>query len=150
MKAFLTMGTLVLAAALTTTAGAATRAGMLRCHVERGSGYIVGSSHGARCVFMSDTGRREHYVGRLKRIGLDVGYTGDAVITWAVFAPSAVRHHALAGNYVGASADVAIGVGGGANVLVGGNAGTISLQPLSLKSERGFAAGAGAGELELR
>ncbi|MGA9547278.1 MAG: DUF992 domain-containing protein, partial [Rhodomicrobium sp.] len=40
---------------------------------------------------------------------------------WSVYAPTSLRHRALVGNYVGASADAAIGVGGGANVLVGGN-----------------------------
>ncbi len=86
----------------------------------------------------------------MRRVGLDVGYTGRAVIEWAVFAPSFLRRHALAGNYVGASADITAGIGGGANVLVGGNPYTISLQPVSLKTETGLAIGAGAGELELR
>jgi hypothetical protein len=151
MKAFVAaVGGALLALGLATAADAATRVGMLRCQVERGSGYLVGSSHGARCVFTSASGRREHYAGLMKRVGLDIGYTGRAVVTWAVFAPSMAGPHALAGDYAGASADLAAGYGGGANVLVGGNAGTISLQPLSLKTERGFAIGAGAGMLELR
>ncbi|MBI4724609.1 MAG: DUF992 domain-containing protein [Rhodomicrobium sp.] len=151
MKTLMTViGGLLLALGLTPAAGAATRIGMLRCHVEGGSGYIVGSSHAARCVFTSESGKREVYRGRVKRIGIDVGYTGDAVILWAVFAPSSLRHRALAGDYAGASADVAVGIGGGANVLVGGNRGTISLQPLSLKAEKGLAVGVGAGKLELR
>jgi hypothetical protein len=110
----------------------------------------VGSSHAAQCVFTSASGRREHYAGLIKRVGLDVGYTGRAVVTWAVFAPSMAGPQALAGDYAGASAGLSAGIGGGANVLVGGNAGAISLQPLSLKTERGFAIGAGAGMLELR
>ncbi len=141
----------LLALALTSAAGAATRAGVLRCHIHSGTGYVIGSAHGARCVFISErTGRRERYWGRMKRVGLDIGYTRRAALVWAVFAPSELGERALAGDYVGASADIAAGIGGGANVLVGGNGGTISLQPLSLKRETGLAIGAGAGMLELR
>jgi hypothetical protein len=122
----------------------------LRCHVEPGAGLIVGSSHGVRCVFTAVSGRREYYDGSINRLGLDLGYTGEAVITWSVIAPSAMHSHALAGAYVGASADAAAGTGVGGNVLVGGNPGTISLQPLSIKTESGFAAGAGAAALVLR
>jgi hypothetical protein len=40
---------------------------------------------------------------------------------------------ALAGEYVGVSADVGLGLGAGANVLLGGSNRTIALQPLSLQ-----------------
>ncbi len=131
-------------------ASSATRVGMLRCYVQGGTGYIVGSSHEARCIFTSEYGRRERYWARMKRIGLDVGYTGNSMIVWAVYAPSDIRHRALKGSYIGASADAAIGVGGGGNFLIGGNGRTISLQPLSVKAETGLAIAAGAGDLELR
>jgi hypothetical protein len=140
-----------LSLALGASAEAATRVGVLKCYVAGGPSFIVGSSHEARCVFKSDvSGRTEHYVARVRRVGIDVGYTGKALIVWAVYAPSVLHHHALAGSYVGASADVAASIGGGANVLVGGNDATVSLQPLSLKSESGWVVAAGAGDLELR
>jgi hypothetical protein len=44
----------------------------------------------------------------------------------------------LGGNFVGVSADVAAGLGVGANALVGGNNKAIALQPLSVKGEVGF------------
>jgi len=151
MKAFITaIGGVMLALGLTSTAGAATRVGELRCRVNDGSGYVVGSSHKARCVFISMSGHRERYWGAVKRVGLDVGYTRGAVVRWAVFAPSDLGPRALTGDYVGASADIAAGIGGGANVLVGGNDRTISLQPVSLKTEGGLALGVGASKLELR
>jgi len=140
----------LLALGLASSADAATRVGLLRCHIHHGVGFVVGSVHGTKCVFTSVSGRREHYVGKIERLGLDIGYTGHAVLTWSVFAPSFVGAHALAGDYIGASADAAAGKGAGANLLVGGNGGTISLQPLSLKTERGLALGAGAGALILR
>ncbi len=134
---------------ITSSAGAATRAGLLRCYVDGGAGFVVGSVRAARCTYTSGW-RREHYLARISRVGVDVGYTRRETIVWAVYAPSSLGPHALRGNYVGASADLAIGIGGGANVLVGGNDRTISLQPLSLKTENGFALAAGAGKLELR
>ncbi len=149
-KVMTAIGGIALAAALTSAASAGVRIGMLRCHVEHGAGYVVGSSHEARCVFTSDTGLREHYMGRIKRIGVDVGFTGHKVLRWVVIAPTALHRHALAGDYIGASADVSAGIGGGANVLVGGNGGTVSLQPVSYAIERGVALGAGAAKLELR
>ncbi len=132
------------------SAQAATRVGVLRCYVEGGPSFVVGSKHDARCVFKGDNGRSEHYVARVSRIGLDVGFTGKSMIVWAVFAPSSHHHHALRGSYVGASGDIALGVGAGANVLVGGNDRTISLQPLSLKAVNGVTVALGAGEIELR
>jgi len=150
MKAIMTVvGGVLLALGLTSAASAGTRVGELGCQVHAGNAYIVGSSHRARCVFVSVTGHREHYKARVTRVGLDVGYTSNAEIVWAVFAPTDLGPHALSGAYVGASADATAGIGGGANVLVGGNASTISLQPVSLKSENGFAIGAGAAKLAL-
>jgi hypothetical protein len=151
MKRLITaIGGVTLALALSSAASAATRVGELRCHIHDGTGYVVGSAHKARCVFIGLSGRRERYWGAVKRVGLDVGYTRSAVVRWAVFAPSDLGARALVGDYAGASADVAAGIGGGANVLVGGNARTISLQPVSLKTEGGLALGAGAAVLELR
>ncbi|MGO9544929.1 MAG: DUF992 domain-containing protein [Rhodomicrobium sp.] len=151
MKTFMTVaGGILLALGLTSAASAGVRVGQLRCHIHHGEGYVVGSVHKARCHFTSVDGHRERYWGSMKRIGLDLGYTRHAVLVWDVFAPTGLGPHALAGDYVGASADVSVGIGAGANVLVGGNGGTISLQPLSLKHETGVALGAGAGKLELR
>ena len=151
MTAFVKIaGVALLALGLTSAADAATRVGVLRCHVQGSEGFVVGSVAEARCVFKSESGRREHYAGRVSHIGVDLGVTNHAVLVWAVFAPSEVRHRALAGDYVGASAHATVGIGGGANALVGGNGGTISLQPLSLQHETGVAAGAGAAKLELR
>ncbi len=148
---YLAIVSAALACGLVSAAEARTRVGILKCYMDGGFGYIVGSSHDARCVFEGADGRREDYDGRMKRIGLDVGYTGKSVVVWAVFAPSDYRGgRALRGSYVGASADIAVGVGGGGNILIGGNNRTIELQPFSIKGETGIAVALGAGDLELR
>ncbi len=141
---------LALAFGFVASADAGVRAGVLHCYASKRVGAIIGSFQEARCLFTSIDGRRERYVAHIERAGLDLGVTDHSEIAWTVYAPTALRHHALAGDYIGASADVSIGIGGGANVLVGGNGATISLQPVSLKAETGLAIGAGAGRLQLR
>ena len=70
---------------------------------------------------------------------------------WAVFAPtSRVYRSTLVGNYVGASGNAALGVGLGANVLIGGSHRTISLQPLSVEGQFGVNLALGVSRLTLR
>lgn len=153
MKILLTAATAALMAfGCATAADAAVRAGTLTCQSAPRVGAIIGSSTQGRCVFTSARGHRHYYSARFTRFGPDIGVTGGSRTVWAVFAPTAIPHHkrALVGNFVGASADAAIGVGLGANVLVGGSSNTISLQPLSVKTQTGLAVGAGIGSLQLR
>ena len=56
----------------------------------------------------------------------------------------------LAGEYVGVSGDVGIGVGGGANVLMGGSGRTFALQPISIEGSVGLNVSLGVSELKLR
>jgi hypothetical protein len=56
---------------------------------------------------------------------------------------------ALAGTYLGASAEATAGVGAGANLLIGGSDDTISLQPLSVQGQTGLNAALGVSELIL-
>lgn len=139
-------------AALAVPATAKTQVGVLTCNVEGGTGLIVGSERSMKCVFdPAGKGANQSYSGKITRIGLDVGFTGKAVMTWVVLAPSQnVGAGALRGDYVGASGEASIGVGGGANVLVGGSNDTISLQPLSVQGQTGLNAALGVAALELR
>ena len=107
--------------------------GMLECDVGGGLGYVIGSAKEVACTFKSTNGRIETYGGNIKKLGVDVGWTRESKLGWAVFAPVAGYHHgALSGLYLGATAEATAGVGVGANVLVGGTGGSISLQPISV------------------
>jgi hypothetical protein len=143
-------GAALVALGLTSAAHADARVGVLRCHIQGGAGLIIGSSHEVRCFYRGDDGRHERYAGQLSKLGVDIGVTQENVLVWAVIAPAAPKRHALAGDYVGAQAGVALGIGGGANVLVGGGKGSFALQPLSLEHKTGLNIAAGAGRLELR
>jgi hypothetical protein len=127
------------------------RAGVLTCSVEGGASFIFGSTRNMRCVFENSAGEKERYIGEINKFGVDIGVTGSTVLVWTVFAPSIeISGKALEGSYVGVSANASAGVGGGANLLVGGNRNTISLQPLSAQAQTGVNAALAIAELELR
>jgi Protein of unknown function (DUF992). len=71
-------------------------------------------------------------------------------MVWLVFAPGQVKKGALAGEYVGATASAAAGLGLGANVLIGGSNDQIALQPASIEGVQGLNVAAGFGQLILR
>ena len=139
------------ALALPGAAQAQTRVGVLECRVGAGVGMIITSSKALSCRFRPARGGgvRDRYVGTVRRFGLDIGATRAGAIVWAVFAPSSLGRGALAGTYVGASAEATLGAGLGANVLVGGSNRTISLQPLSVQAQTGLNIAAGVGEIDL-
>ncbi len=124
---------LVLPSAAQTPQGA--KVGTLTCKLAPSIGLLIGSQQRMSCVFQPDGGYPpEQYAGVLGRLGLDIGISAGGVMAWAVYAPrtSGPLRGALAGTY-GDAAALGVGVGVGANVLFGGSANTISLQPLSLQ-----------------
>ena len=125
--------------------------GTLNCNVASGWGFVFGSSRALRCILTGPGRPATHYTGSISRFGVDIGYTRGGVLVWAVFAPTAnIGPGALAGNYVGATASATVGVGVGANLLVGGSNRTITLQPLSIEGNTGLNAAAGIGAMTLR
>jgi hypothetical protein len=132
------------------TAKSGVNVGVLKCTVDGGIGLILGSSKHMKCSFApAGSGSQDFYKGKVIKIGLDIGVTEKSYITWLVFAPGKLQPGALAGSYVGATADVAIGVGLGANVLVGGFKKSVALQPVSVEGEVGLNVAVGFGEIEL-
>ena len=66
------------------------------------------------------------------------------------FAPTAnVAPGSLAGTYAGATASATVGVGLGANVLVGGSGNSIALQPVSIQGTTGLNVAAGIAAMTL-
>jgi hypothetical protein len=128
------------------------KVGVLKCNVSSGVGFVFGSSRRVSCVYVpTDAGRREFYTGSINKWGVDIGYIKEGTMIWAVFAPSSnVRPGALAGDYGGISADVAVGYGVGAKALIGGFKKSIALQPLSISGIKGFNVAAGVASLNLK
>ena len=126
------------------------KAGVLTCNVSSGWGLIFGSSKDLNCTYESATGHEEHYAGTINKYGVDIGYHNGGVIVWAVFAPTGdLAPGALSGDYGGITAGGAVGVGAGANALVGGNNKTISLQPVSIEGLTGLNVAAGVASISL-
>ena len=139
-------------AATATSAMAQSRieVGVLDCRGSTNS-FIVGSVTELSCVFNSAGGGSETYHATLRRAGVDLGFNQQVAVAWAVFAPTArVGRGDLAGNYGGAAASATVGVGVGANALIGGSGNTIALQPVSLQGQTGLSVAAGVAGLELR
>lgn len=133
----------------TQTASPSVKVGTLSCHERSGWGFVFGSSHAVRCTFSSGN-RTERYDGSISKFGVDVGYQQSGVLLWEVIAPSDHRDRgALDGHYGGLTAGAAVGVGLGANALIGGSGRTISLQPLSIEGHTGLNVAAGIGEMTL-
>jgi hypothetical protein len=125
--------------------------GVLTCRGPTTS-FIIGSHTDLRCVFRHNNGRVSHYRyhGVVNRLGVDVGINQRTAIAWAVFAPTKrVGRGDLRGNYGGVSAGASIGLGGGANALLGGSNNTIALQPLSVQAQSGLGVAAGIAGLSL-
>ena len=126
------------------------KAGVLTCNVASGFGFIFGSSRSVNCTLSGGGGPPQHYVGAINKFGVDIGYVQGAVMVWAVLAPTTnPAPGSLAGTYVGATGSATVGVGVGANVLVGGSANSISLQPLSIEGNTGLNVAGGIAEMSL-
>ncbi|MBN8919963.1 MAG: DUF992 domain-containing protein [Rhizobiales bacterium] len=128
------------------------RAGTLTCRLGPSVGLIVGSRQRMRCQFADSSRRRiDNYTGTVTRVGLDLGVTVGGVMRWGVLARTRqLGPGALAGQFVGASGDASVGIGLGANVLVGGSRRTTVLQPLSVSGRVGVNLAAGVAGLRLR
>jgi len=124
--------------------------GSLTCNVAGGIGFVFGSSKDLSCLFTRTNGTAEKYTGSIKKFGVDVGFTKEAQMVWLVFAPGSIAPGAVAGSYGGATASATVGVGAGANVLVGGSNKQITLQPVSVEGSVGLNAAAGIGVVELQ
>jgi hypothetical protein len=126
------------------------KAGLLTCDVSAGIGYIIGSQKDVSCTFTPEgSGRREDYDGSISKFGLDLGITGPGLMVWGVFTDTVAGPGFLAGDYVGASGEVSLAAGLGANVLLGGSNRTVALQPLSLSGQIGVNLAVGVASLRL-
>jgi len=125
--------------------------GVLTCNVAGGFGFVFGSSRSVNCTLApAGGGPPQHYAGSIDRFGVDIGYLQGGVLIWTVFAPTAnLAPGSLAGRYGGVTGSATVGVGLGANVLVGGSANSIALQPVSIQGTTGLNVAAGIAAMTL-
>lgn len=127
--------------------------GILDCTVAGGAGFIFGSSKDLSCTFNPGAEGRpnETYTGSIDKFGIDIGKTKQTIIKWGVLAPTEDDYApgALAGTYGGVSGEATVGVGLGANALIGGSSETIVLQPISVQAQEGLNVAVGIARLNL-
>ncbi len=125
--------------------------GILECRGGASIGFVVGSVTNLGCVLRAEGMPEDRYVATIRKVGVDLGITQETALAWGVYAPVArLGPGDLAGDYAGAQGSVSVGVGLGGNVLVGGSANSIALQPLSVQGQVGLNVAAGLESLELR
>ena len=129
-----------------------TQVGMLTCKLNPSIGFVLAGHQSMECSYVpAPNGPAQAYQGAINTVGVDLGITAGGVLGWAVLAPtSGIPAGALSGEYVGASGDLGIGLGAGANVLIGGSGRTVALQPVSLEGSIAVNVALGVSALKLR
>ena len=144
---------LILAAALLTSVQAAmaqapktwTQVGMLTCKLNPSIGFVI-FGHVQNPPFPV-----QFYEGALNTVGVDIGISAGGELGWAVLAPTAgPPPGALAGEYIGATGEVGMGLGAGVNVLIGGSGRSFALQPVSVEGSVALNVTLGLSHLQLR
>lgn len=128
------------------------RTGTLTCEGQPDLGLIVGSIEKLTCKYTPTAGSPvTAYAGTIGRIGLDLGIRGPSVLIWGVLATSTqIPGEALLGEFFGVAADASLGFGAGAQILVGGTAQSLVLQPLSVQGQIGINIAVSVASLTLR
>ena len=130
------------------------KVGTLACEMsgEKTSLFIT-SRTPLTCTFSNGVGT-EKYEGETGiAFGVDMQWEENKELVFAIVALTSdyrIGSYALEGTYVGAKGSAAVGIGIGANVLIGGGEKSISLQPVSLERSTGFGAALGVGYLSLK
>ena len=141
------VGALLIAAPASAAGEKGARVGTLECTTVEGTrtNLIITSTADIKCIFKSVDGKAvELYRGETGiGLGVDLKIEKQEKIIFAVFSANfKPGTHQLSGKYGGAKATVSAGVGGGAQLLVGGSNDSVSLQPAVVGNEAvGVAAG---------
>jgi len=122
---------------------------MLTCKLNPSIGFVIFGHQSMECRFTQNPPfPPQAYEGALN---IDLGVTAGGALGWAVFAPTAgPPPGALAGEYVGASGDIGLGLGAGANMLVGGSERRFAPQPVSVEGSVAIDVTVGLSGLQLR
>ncbi|MBO9630042.1 MAG: DUF992 domain-containing protein [Shinella sp.] len=134
-----------------TPAAARVKVGSLGCDISPGFGVIIGSKRTLNCIFTPSSPDRpsERYTGTITKFGVDIGTLAGGGLIWLVYAPTNRLDGALQGSYSGVAANATVGLGVGANVLIGGFEGSIALQPISAEGTSGLNIAAGVANMIL-
>lgn len=150
----LTLMALTLASALGASAAHAAdgiKVGVLTCKMDGLQNDIIYTKEKFACSFKPESGAEQKYTGTIKEFGVNLSFTKDNTLVWAVLAPSKdmVAPDILKGTYVGGTGQVELGAGASASVLIGGGKSSITLQPVSFSGMIGAGIAADLTKFEL-
>jgi hypothetical protein len=123
-----------------------------------GSRAILASTKDLRCVYLTKNGISQAYDGKIRKFGIDVGYTKAGHMVWHVYqlgglvgATTSVNPRVLAGNYGGEQASIAANTSAGGNWLYGGSNNQVVLQATQIQDSRnaGYNLAYGIAEMSL-
>jgi Protein of unknown function (DUF992) len=128
------------------------KVGGLSCTMSPTIGLLVVQEQTVNCQFTPHGHYpSEHYTGTIGTVGIAVGVVGGGMLAWAVYMPTqGPSQGSLAGTYGGASGDIDIGIGVGANALWGGSGRSVALQPISVEGSVGLDVTLGVSALTLQ
>lgn len=162
LKALSAAAALAAAAAITigstpaAIAGGGVETGILTCKNVKGSGrtLIIHSTADIKCVFKSTDGKIvQNYKGESGiGLGVDLNWNARDTIGYTVLTAAgdiSPDSYFLTGKYAGGKANVTLGIGAGAQALVGGLDDSVGLQPLGLEGSQGFRLAGGLAYLYL-
>ena len=121
--------------------------GVLTCKLQDVNNVIVYTSEKFACEFKPHSGDPQNYT-EIKSVGVDLSVTREMTLVWGVLAPTgdAASTETLKGRCLGGRAAASLGVGAGADILVGGGQNSFTLQPLSVSGIVGAGASVGIEE----
>ena len=143
---------LFLAAMAPAAALAGEQVGVLECHLSGNGIAVLIENQALDCVYEDEIagGKPQHYIGKLTKVGANIGVNGPGDLVWGVVAETnELAPGALAGDYAGPEASLRVGVGAGGAILVGGSNNTVSLQPFNVEGGEGLGLSAGAENVSL-
>ena len=128
------------------------KVGGLSCAMAPTIGLLVVSEQKLNCTFTpSGSYPPEHYAGTMGTVGIDVGVIGGGLLAWAVYMPTeGPPQGSLAGTHSCSNTTARPAIGAGANVLLGGSARSVMLQPISVEGSVGVEVTLGVAALTLQ
>lgn len=115
--------------------------GTLTCELAAVTNVIIYAEESFNCILETNEGDEIPYEGNIEKIGANLQIKTDQTLKWIVLSSVSMDEpEDLSGSYLGASAQASLGIGGGANVLVGGSGDNFTLQPISVTGQEGIGA----------
>lgn len=115
--------------------------GTLTCELQAVTNVLIYAEESFECTFVTEDGVTQTYDATIGKVGANLQLKTDQTLKWIVMSSvDPAKEQDLSGDYIGASAQASLGVGAGANLMVGGSGDNFTLQPLSLSGQEGIGA----------